>query len=106
MASDYKYARTNSKGEKILRRDTDEDLEFVENYLTDRGIEYKIRYGASMMWIKNLDGKLYSYYWTTGRWAPRSLRVKKHYASRGIEDFVNRFLNKYVEEKKDEHTDV
>ena len=30
---DWKYVRTNSKGESVFRKDTNESLEFVTNYL-------------------------------------------------------------------------
>ena len=38
MSSEYKYDRTNSKGEKIFRRDTNETLEEVEKYLDSKNI--------------------------------------------------------------------
>jgi len=36
--SEYKYARTNSKGEVILRRDTEETLSFVTSILDKNNI--------------------------------------------------------------------
>ena len=36
----------------------------------------------------------YAYYYTTGRWSPYIIGrfPKKHYHSKGIEDFINRFI--------------
>ena len=31
----WKYVRTNSKGDAVFRKDTNESLEFVENYLKE-----------------------------------------------------------------------
>lgn len=92
---DWKYDRTNSKGEVILRHNTKEVLSFVKEYLDKKDIPYDVRAGAHMMWIHNIEqDKSYAYYWTTGRWAPfaKSGRPKKHYRSKGIEDFIDRFF--------------
>ena len=51
MSSQWQYVRTNSKGEKIFRKDTNETFEYVEKYLKDRGIQFESRRGGSMMWI-------------------------------------------------------
>ena len=90
--SEYRYARTNSKGERIFRRDTNESLEYVTKFLEDKGIEYETRIGGSLIYIYNDDGKCYAYYWTTGRWSAHKAIAPKHYCSNGIEDFVTRFL--------------
>jgi len=102
---EYRYARTNSKGEKIFRRDTNESLDFVTKFLEDRNIEYETRVGGSLIYIYNDDGKCYAYYWTTGRWSAHRAITNKHYRSNGIEDFVSRFLyNK--KEANNEHPDL
>ena len=106
MASEWTYVRTNSKGKPIFRRDTNEDLEFVENYLTERNIDYDLRLGATMMYIYNNDDKRYAYYWTTGRWSVENAITDGHYHSKGIDDFVCRFLNKFAQEKKDASSDL
>jgi len=106
---DWKYVRTNSKGEPIFRRDTNESLEFVTNYLNDKDIPYEICKTAGLIWIDNIAEVTYVYYWTTGRWAIRKTnkKYKKHYHSKGIDDFVTNYLNKYADEQmtyyEDEH---
>ena len=95
----YYYVRTNSKGEKIFRRDTGESLEEVTAYLDSiEDITYKIKEKASMIWIKR--DKNYSYCYTTGRWAVyvKGGYPKKHYRSNGIRDFIERFTEPYVDE--------
>ena len=97
----WTYARTNSKGEKIYRHDTNQTVEFVMDYLDSKGIEYELKQGGSMLWVYNND-KAYSYYYTTGRWSPykRGSLPNMHFSSKGIMDFVERFLTKY--DKKEE----
>tara|TARA_B110000285_G_scaffold14174_1_gene13956 strand:+ start:206 stop:547 length:342 start_codon:yes stop_codon:yes gene_type:complete len=99
IKSGYVFNRLNSKGQAIFRRDTNETLEEVENYLMDKDIDYDVR-GSTMLWIRTLRG-CYSYYYTTGRWSPYIPRgatkngyPKKHYNSKGISDFVERFATK------------
>ena len=50
------------------------------------------------------NDNMYSYYYTTGRWAkymPRNRGYpKKHYRSKGIEDFYNRFLLPIIIEER------
>ena len=40
--SEWKYVRTNSKGKKIYRRDTNESLEFVTDYLDKHELSYQV----------------------------------------------------------------
>lgn len=87
----WSYARTNSKGEVIFRHDTEEDFEFVINFLKEKNIDYEVKIYANMLWIHYND-KTYSYYPTTGRWGTRNNHYLKHYHSKGIEDFYTRFL--------------
>jgi hypothetical protein len=106
MSNEWTYVRTNSKGKRIFRRDTNEDLEFVEKYLSERKIPYELRTGATLIYIFNRDGRRYAYYWTTGRWSAENAIVDEHYHSRGIDDFVCRFLNKFAKAEEDESSDV
>lgn len=105
----WKFVRHNSKGEAIFRKDTNETLEFVTNYLDDKDIPYEICKTAGLIWIDNIAEVTYVYYWTTGRWAIRKAnkKYKKHYHSKGIADFVANYLNKYADEQmtyyEDEH---
>lgn len=75
-------------------------------FLDSKGIEYESRCGARMLWIYHPEEvwKKYSYYYTTGRWSPykRAKMPKKHYHSKGIEDFVERFLFKTYDDWKRE----
>lgn len=97
--SDYKYARTNSKGEVVLRRDTEEDFSFVVSYLKEKDIPYEYRDGAHMFILTNSADVRYVYYWTTGRWSIKKRTIDKHYSSKGIDDFVTRFFNKYADDQ-------
>ena len=105
MPSEYKYVRTNSKGVRIYRRDTNESLEFVQDYLEKNNIEYEERLGATMLYLYNKKGEMYAYYWTTGRWCKGKAISHKHYGSKGIDDFVCRFFNNPKKED-DERPDV
>ena len=101
----WKFVRNNSKGEAVFRKDTNETLEFVEKYLQDNKIDYMVNMAASLLWITNQESKEYVYYWTTGRWSPQRHSSKKHYHSNGIEDFVEKYLNKYADEHIREDTE-
>jgi len=108
--SEWEYVRTNSKGEPIFRRDTNETKEFVDSFLDERNIPYQYREKPFMYWITNDEGRDYAYFYTTGRWCKRVNRgyPKMHYQSKGIEDFCTRFLNKFVGQpfnKKEENED-
>ena len=105
MSSEYRYVRTNSKGVRIYRRDTNESLDYVTKFLEDRNIDYETRIGGSLIYIYNDEGKCYAYYWTTGRWSAHKAITHKHYSSKGIEDFTDRFLNN-KKETTNEHPDI
>tara|TARA_R110000824_G_scaffold13677_2_gene59225 strand:- start:4414 stop:4725 length:312 start_codon:yes stop_codon:yes gene_type:complete len=100
MAGEWKYVRTNSKGKRIFRRDTNESIDFVTKYLDDNNIDYEIKSGATMMYIYDPYGKLYAYYWTTGRWSADKAIADRHYNSEGIEDFVTKYVGIPAEEKQ------
>ena len=89
----WKYDRTNSKGETILKHNTNQTLEQVGNFLEDKGIKYEVRGKTKMLWVYTHDTK-FCYYFTTGRWTPYVYGrfPKKHYRSKGIKDFYTRFL--------------
>jgi len=91
----WHYVRTNSKGETVFKRYTKETMEDAISFLEVNGIEYEERRGAKMLWVY-FDNKKYSYYPTTGRWNKykKGGYPDKHYMSKGIEDFYNRFLTK------------
>jgi len=91
----WSFNRVNSKGEVLFKHSTDETVDDVIDFLTNKNIEYTLTAGAgwTMFWVYFNDEK-YCYYSTTGRWAPwnKGGYPEKHYTSKGIEDFYNRFL--------------
>lgn len=94
----WEYVRTNSKGEPVFRKDTNESLEFVCEYLDSNNIDYEVELSASLIVVYSKADRPYMYYWTTGRWSPRKRNYKKHFHSNGIADFVEKYLNKYSDE--------
>ena len=106
--SEWKYVRTNSKGEKVYRRDTNESLDFVTEYLDKKEIPYEVNKSAGLLYIDNIANITYVYYWSTGRWSKRKTTIKqykKHFHSKGIEDFTTNYLSKYAEEHVTYHED-
>ncbi len=97
---EYYYNGTNSKGEAKWRRNTNESIEFVEQYLDNLGIDYETHHHTCMLRIFKQSSD-YSYYWTTGKWSPyvRSGLPKRHFSSNGIDDFINRFYNRVFEKQ-------
>ena len=49
----WEYVRTNSKGERIFRKDTNESLEFVCKYLDSNDIDYEVDLSASLIVVYN-----------------------------------------------------
>ena len=90
---DWKFNRVNSQGETVWRHNTDESLEYATDYLNKNNIKYEVKEKARMLKIQS-ETDSYAYYYTTGRWSPyvENNFPEKHYHSKGIEDFVNRFL--------------
>ena len=100
--SEWKYHKTNSKGVVKLRRDTNESLEDVCAVLKEKNIDFEVKPEASLL-IIYLTFRVYHYYWTTGRWAQkRKCLPRKHYHSKGIKDFIDRFLFNHIEDSKDD----
>ena len=97
--SEWEYIRKNSKGESIFRRDTGEEFDFVCSYLDNNNIPYKYKEGGGVFIGSNKTGRNYVYYLTTGRWSPKHKSNKIHYRSKGIEEFVTKYLNKYNKEE-------
>ena len=65
--SEWKYVN-KFKGKKIYRRNTNESLEFVIDYLKKQELPYKVCLFSSFIYITNIANIQYLYYWTTGRW--------------------------------------
>lgn len=100
--SEWKFVRKNSKGEAILRRDTNESLDDVLEYLKDKNVAVEVHPKATLLSIY-VGCYRFEYYWTTGRWANRRDGYpKKHYHSKGIADFFERFLSQHIEEADDQ----
>lgn len=95
MTGEYQYSRTNSKGEAVFRRDTNQNLEEVKEYLYRHDIRYEDRLKATALKIYNKEERPYIYYWTTGRWKPYNGKIFPHYRSNSIEDFVTNYLNRF-----------
>lgn len=94
----WQYVRTNSKGEAVFRKDTGQSLAHCLEYLKHEGIEYEVVESATLIIIYSKADRPYMYYWTTGRWSPRRRNYNKHFHSDGIENFVEKYLNKYADE--------
>ena len=103
--SGYKYAKRTKKGEAVFRRDTNESLEFIIDYLKTNNIDHTYKKFDPMVVVTNKKNKDYMYYWTTGRWSPIHRSNRIHYRSNGIKNFVDKYLNRCYgdrEELKDE----
>jgi len=74
---------------------TGNDLEDVMKYLDKVGVPYERRDSAHMLIIRHptKPWKVYDYRYTTGRWCPLPNKLRKHYCSRDIQDFVEKYLD-------------
>lgn len=81
--------------------DAKNDLSFqhAERVLKERGYTYEVKEGGAMMWVQSKSGKVYAFYPTTYRWAPRNLRGK-HYRAKSVEDFLDRFVERGDDEQE------
>jgi signal recognition particle GTPase len=91
----WSFNRINSKGEILFKHVTNETVDDVAEFLNNNNIKYELTAGAgyTMFWIYFNDKK-YAYFSTSGRWAQwkNGGYPTKHYTSKNIEDFYNRFL--------------
>ena len=91
----WAYAGRNSKGEPKFRRPTNQTLEFVKDYLNNKGLAYFVHEKQALLFIykdkepKSRFSSKYAYYYTTGMWG--SDKRNKHYHSKGIENFVETY---------------
>ena len=93
--SEWVFVRRNSKGENIFRRNTNQTAEYVANVLNDKEIPFVYSEAGSCFRIYNeTKNSNYQYYPTTGRWGVYfyQKRPTKHYHSKSIEDFLERFF--------------
>ena len=88
------YDGNDGEGSAFFKHKTHQTAEYVMDYLDSKGIEYELKEGGSMLWIYK-KSKAYAYYYTTGRWASctKGGYPSKHFRSKGIVDFINRFFN-------------
>ena len=84
--------------------ENDLSLEHAKEVFDHHGLTYDVKLGGSMMWVRSKQGKVYGYYPTTHRWAPRHLRGK-HYRAKSTEDFIQRFVFK-GDEKKEKYLEI
>ena len=104
--NEWKFVRKNSKGEAILRRDTNESLDDVLEYLKDKNVTVELYPKATLLSIY-VGWRRFDYYWTTGRWCQRREGYpKKHYHSKGIADFFERFLSQHIEEADEQQKEL
>jgi len=96
----YQYFKTDSKGDPVFRKDTDQTLREVEIYLKESDITYEYRLGATALKIYNEQDKPYIYYFTTGRWKPYNGKRAPHYHSDSIQDFVKKYLNRKFDDNR------
>ena len=97
VKSEWTFVRVNSNGDVILRRDTNQTPEHVASVLNERSIPFEFSSSGNVFKVYNEKSKkLYQYYHTTGRWGAYRLNKypAKHYHSKSIEDFLDRFFNK------------
>ena len=91
----WRYVGKNSKGVPKFRKDTNQTLDHVVEYLDKRGVTYLTKPEAYVVFIykdkepKSQYSSRYSYYYTTGRWGDDKRR--KHYHSNGIEHFMENY---------------
>ena len=100
--AEWVFVRKNSKGENIFRRDTNQTAEYVANVLNEKEVAFVYSESGSCFRIYNeKEDRNYQYYPTTGRWGVYfyQKRPTKHYHSKSIEDFLDRFFFKTVEMK-------
>lgn len=97
------YAGRNSKGEPKFKKPTNQTLEYVKEYLDNKGIAYVVHEKQSLMFIykdkepQTRYSKRYAYYYTTGRWGDD--KRKKHYHSDGIEHFIETYYRTTEEDR-------
>jgi hypothetical protein len=86
----WKYTGQGSSGAKF-KHTTAQTKEEVIAILDECGIMYSPRDEATMLVLYGENKKFY-YYYTTGRWSTEGKGHKKHYYSKGINDFLTRFF--------------
>jgi hypothetical protein len=91
----WQFDKVDSSGLAVFKHYTNENIHDVVSFLERQGIKYERRDTAKMLWIEH-RGDRYSYYYTTGRWSPKTNTwpTSKHYHAKGIKDFIERFVFK------------
>tara|TARA_R110000796_G_scaffold41375_1_gene102348 strand:+ start:33 stop:317 length:285 start_codon:yes stop_codon:yes gene_type:complete len=81
----------------------DAEVVRISAVLTDKEIPFTYSEAAHMFKLYNEDKeRTYQYFYTTGKWGVYRVSgyPKKHYNSKSIEDFLNRFFYKTDYENK------
>lgn len=100
--TEWVYVGKDKEGRPKLKRLTHETAEFVADVLNARDIPFEFKECAHMFRVYNpKNHKSYQYFYTTGKWGCYyfNKRPEKHYHSKGIEDFITRYL---LKEKNDD----
>jgi|DEB0MinimDraft_10_1074344.scaffolds.fasta_scaffold121703_2 hypothetical protein len=96
--SEFYFVRKNKNGEAVFRRDTNESVEHVAAVLNKNGIPFQYKEKGYCFVLYRADTRrYYQYFHTTGRWGmyrQGGIRPEKHYHSKGIQDFLDRFFSK------------
>lgn len=95
--TEWVYVGKDKDGKPKLKRLTHESAEFVADMLNEREIPFEFKPGAHMFRVYNpKTHQWYQYFYTTGKWGVYyySKRPEKHYHSKGVEDFITRYLLK------------
>lgn len=97
--SEWKFVRKNSKGENVFRRETNQTAEYVADVLNEKEIPFDFFESVTCFKLYNeQNNRCYQYFYTTGRWGVYKWdkRPRKHYHSKSVEDFLERFFFREV----------
>ena len=69
-------------------------LEYTLAALENNNCTYDPLLGAHLLRVYSPKGREFYFYYTTGRWSGKhnGYFSKKHYRSRGVDDFLERFV--------------
>ena len=77
---------------------TNQDIEYVEQYLEEKGLEYSYKNYAFYIDHPEHSHVTYQYYYTTGRWGVlynRRNTKRMHYCCKNIETLVTKYIYKF-----------
>ena len=100
----WTYVGRTKQGKPKFRKYTGQSLEYVKEYLDNKGIAYLVHEKQALLFIyKDKEptsswSRRYSYYYTTGRWG-KDRGEPKHFHSEGIENFIEDYFKTTEQEK-------